>query len=162
MMKFQKTIRIDKDDGVKHINVYSHGQTTLGRMLSNFNLKPGDLPEGNFQSMEGYWYYLALPDIPEKEILKTLTGWNAKSKGMELAKQYDEIFFPEFPEKIGQAITKSIYNNPQLVQEIKNNNLPLKHYYVYGEKKIFPKGLGWYLNTLNKICEEIKNENSQF
>lgn len=40
-------------DGIDHINIYSKGKTTLGRMLSNFACTPFTHPEdGKFASIE--------------------------------------------------------------------------------------------------------------
>jgi hypothetical protein len=48
------------EDGVTHINVYSRGNTELGRLLSNFAHTPFSHPEfGEFASVEGFWYWLS-------------------------------------------------------------------------------------------------------
>ena len=47
-----------KQDGISHVNIYSQGKTELGRMLSNFYHYQVITKDGNFTSVEGYWYWL--------------------------------------------------------------------------------------------------------
>jgi len=53
------TIKVE-EDGVTHINIYSKGRTTLGQMLSNFEDSPFTCEDGNFRSIEDYWYWLSV------------------------------------------------------------------------------------------------------
>lgn len=48
-------------DGIDHINVYSKGKTALGRFLSNFAQVDLETKNGNFSSVEAYWYWLTCP-----------------------------------------------------------------------------------------------------
>lgn len=45
-------------DGIDHINIYSKGRTALGRFLSNFAQAEIETEDGEFASIEGYWYWL--------------------------------------------------------------------------------------------------------
>ena len=53
---------IPTEDGITHINIYSKGQTELGKMLSNFAKFPIQTVDGNFMSVEGYWYFLSIDE----------------------------------------------------------------------------------------------------
>src|SRR5882724_14111 len=80
-----------KNDGIDHINIYSKGATELGRALSNFAHSPVKLKDGNFASLEGYWYWLLSNKDAKAEILRKLYGWEAKKAGRELK-------IPDYPD----------------------------------------------------------------
>lgn len=69
-------------DGVTHINVYSRGETAVGRWLSNFTRCSLETEDGNFESIEGYWYWLTTHDCE----LRELHGFLAKKVGREFLK----------------------------------------------------------------------------
>ena len=78
-------------DGVHHINVYSKGKTEIGRWLSNFSYSPIQTKNGNFESIEGYWYWITTLN----DRLRELHGFPAKKLGKESEKILevsDEIF----------------------------------------------------------------------
>lgn len=64
-------------DGVNHINIYSKGVTSVGRVLSNFYTpsEPYDTAHGTFVSLEGYYHWLRVADyhcVYKGESLDTL------------------------------------------------------------------------------------------
>lgn len=65
------------EDGISHINVYSKGRTGIGRFLSNFTFYPIHTVDGEFHSIEGYWYWLTCRD----DRLRYLHGYEAKKLG---------------------------------------------------------------------------------
>lgn len=71
-------------DGINHINIYIQGKTSIGKILSNFYHYNIITKDGNFNSIEGYWYWLGIEDCKEKEILRNLYGYTAKKTGNEL------------------------------------------------------------------------------
>ncbi len=114
-------------DGIDHINVYSKGETKLGRALSNFAELPFKHPlYGKFASMEGYWYWVKTGKMHEH--FREYSGFYAKKVG----KQYEAIKNPNFELDIRQGIKCKLYQRPNLFRDLLNNNLPLKHYYCYG------------------------------
>lgn len=132
-------------DGIDHINIYSKGKTELGRFLTNFSYSPIITEDGEFNSIEGYWYWLGSKD----ESLRKLYGFKAKQKGREV-KAPDWIETKEFKEKILKAIDFKIQNNPKFLKQLIECELPLKHYYVYGSKVVEPKQGKWILEHLEK------------
>lgn len=143
------------EDGVEHINVYSHGKTELGRFLSNFAHTPINLPEGKFESIEGYWHYLGLPNnCPEKDKLKKLWGAEARKVGRELRKKYGTQHRDDFKEKIRNAIDVKLetYVDDWWYDDLKY--MQLEHYYVTsnGTVKDQRKQFGWFTDM---IQEEI-------
>lgn len=140
-------------DGVDHLNIYSKASTWLGRELSNFSKYKLTLPEGEFESVEGYWFYLSNPD----ERLKSLSGYQAKKLGESLTRT-STLSEEEFRDKIKNAIDYKLFNNPILLQGLKKCKLPLEHYYYYGtidNPKIIDAGYKWILEFL----EEYKDIN---
>ena len=141
-------------DGIDHINVYSRSKTAIGKMLSNFcpcSLKTRD---GEFHSVEAYWYWLGIEDCPEKEILRTLSGNEAKSAGKDLKKIKGRRLDDAFEEKILDAILQKMYQNKELV--LSSKVLPLEHYYVFNSKVVNVKAKHkWMIAGIEKIRQNI-------
>lgn len=114
-------------EGTDHINVYSGSNLPLGRMLSNFHRSPFELEGyGKFESMEGFWFYLATGC--EDTRFKTLWGAEAKAEGKRAAKKYVE----GFDDIIDRAVRAKLDQNPEITNLLKETNLPFEHYYWYG------------------------------
>ena len=139
-----------EEDGITHINVYSKGKTFLGRWLSNFTRCKVETEDGVFQSIEGYWYWLNC-DHPDKEKLRSLSGFEAKKIGRSLrANDWNQS--EEFKIKIKKALKTKIESAPEKIkQELYNLNVPLVHYYVYGDRVIVPEENGWVNDYLNSF-----------
>ena len=147
------------EDGITHLNVYSKGKTALGRFLSNFTLFPQDLPEGRFNSIEGYWYYLQAPDSPQREKLQTLHGFEAKKWGrslISLVKDLQTHHNVNFQTKILMAIKDKILSGP-LLDEFKMSSLPFAHYYVMSGKVITTTNSNFILDFLTKLRKELQS-----
>ncbi len=137
-----------QEDGTTHINVYSRGNTELGRWMSNFSREPIDTEDGPFMSIEGYWYWLGTND----DRLRNLVGYAAKQHGKSLpvVTQYTE---DDFREKIRKAIRAKALRRPDMIQLLRSTTLPLTHYYVFGGK-VVDAGYKWILD----IWEDIRKE----
>lgn len=120
-----------ENDGIDHINVYSKGQTRLGRFLSNFADTPFDHPEyGRFRTVEGFWYWL----MTGLEELRHLPGWECKELG-----------------KRAKIKRTQLEAYPRMKEMLQKNTLPLAHYYVYNGKVIEPKEWTWTALLWNKL-----------
>lgn len=148
--------RIDKDDGVKYINIYSQSKTELGRRLSNFFPCRITLERKTFYSVEAYWYWLACQDHPDRDKLCKLSGWKAKSEGRELLKTVSNTEWDVSKLKIIRAIRKKIINDNQLLNMLKESNLPFTHHYVYCDKIIKVKNCDWMINYIDKFRSKLK------
>lgn len=114
-------------DGVTHINIYSKGQTDLGRALTNFAKIGFNHPQyGKFESLEGYWYWFATGKV--HEVLRDLYGYQAKEAG----KKFERFDVPNFEQEMKFAMYLKIEQNPELKEQLKNSTLPFAHYYFYG------------------------------
>lgn len=139
-------------DGIDHINVYSKGETPLGKALSNFSTYPLSHPlYGNFQSMEAYWYWLKTGK--QHDHLRSLHGFLAKKKGKELEVVTNE----NFEEEVFQGLLCKLTQRPKLLKALIENELPLVHYYCYHGKVVEAKGYD-LCGALNKICDMFKGE----
>ena len=149
-----------EDDGVTHCNIWLHGQTKLGKMLSHFYECPFKHPVfGHFTSMEGFWQYIQVEesesDIIERrelaESLRYLVGMAAKKKGSQLTwRRVDK-----FHEIINAANYYKINQHPELRQLFIESELPFSYYYVHTPKgelaiikprAITPPGYEWLVD----------------
>ena len=142
-----------EDDGKTHINIYTKGNTPLGRFLSNLSLAPFTHPEhGSFACVEGYWYWLGTG--MQHEMLREMLGFEAKAHGKKLEKVPME---PEVFEKcIKEAITAKLRANPEMLNTLIDSTLPLAHYYVY-YGKVVEAGYEWlveYHEHIRQSCQE--------
>lgn len=137
-------------DGITHINVYSQGDTTLGTWLSNFSYSPICIPgDGEFKSIEGYWYWLSSKD----ERLRELIGFEAKKLGRSLEKKY---IIDDFEAKIKLAIDIKIKSNSDMMKELYESTLPFCHYYSYGGKRK-DAGYDWIIEHIEDRRSLLKN-----
>ena len=141
-----------QEDGVTHLNVYSQGQTSLGRFLSNFYNWIIETEDGVFDSIEGYWYWLGC-EHPDRDQLRTVSGAKAKKLGRELRGK-DWQSDDEFKRKICAAISLKIKSHPAKWKELRDNTLPLAHYYVFGGKVVEPSDGAWILEHIQSVAKE--------
>ena len=148
-------------DGINHINMYSNAKTAFGRLLSDFYREKIDTADGQFMSVEAYWYYLGLPNTTDREKLRNTYGAFAKKLGRELRSKAgltEPIFDPEFESKITAAIEQKLKRHKDLFDP-KYRDLPIVHYYIYGNKLFdvtddFP----WLLSFIRQIVAKIYSE----
>lgn len=140
-------------DGIDHINIYSKGQTELGRFLSNFSHSPIMTEDGPFQSVEGYWYWLGL----RHEGLRHLSGFQAKQFGRELRVHTTPFVLSErdFQCKIESACRIKIQGNVRMLSLLTKTALPFMHYYVMSGKAI-DAGYKWILDIWDRIRLDLK------
>jgi hypothetical protein len=146
--KYEVSMLDAREDGITHINVYSKGNTALGRFLSNFAHSPITTEDGPFESIEGYWYWLAT----RNKSLRNLYGFAAKKLGKECPKVI-HLEEAEFKRRIIQAINIKVRNNPAMYQELLACKLPLAHYYVFGGA-VKDAGYKWILDAIDDIRRE--------
>lgn len=146
-----------EEEGITHINAYSKSKTQLGKLLSNFARSGIHTKHGSFESIEGLWYWLLTKD----ESLRTMYGWQAKNIGRKkLDEKSKEDFLEEsFIQSIKEAIDYKISSNSTLRSLLKQNTLPIVHYYSYGDKVIEPQSNKWLWEYYEAKSKELKNEN---
>jgi hypothetical protein len=139
---------LPENDGIDHINVYSKGKTELGRLLSNFAHTPFTIQikdeDFTFQSVEGYWYYLLTKD----KYLCHLHGFKAKQYGKS---KWNDKAEPVTEEQLATAYWQKLREHPKIWRLLRENTLPLAHYYVFSGKVIVPKEFQWTAELWNKI-----------
>ncbi len=158
------------EDGVTHINVYSKGKSELGQLCSNLAYSPFEHPEyGHFDSIEGFWYWLSLGKRFDE--FRTLFGFQCKQLGtsMKAALKQQRIERPvveDFEAQIKKAILLKFEQNQKLSSLLKDIDLPLTHYYVYGSvlegpskyKLVFPTQFNWVIEYIDLIRQYLNGK----
>lgn len=140
---------VEDMDGIHHINIYSKGTTEVGRWLTNFAYCPIQTEHGWFNSVEGYWYWLT--SFNDK--LRTLHGFEAKKLGKE-SEVIMERSVDEFKNKICDAIDLKLKTKANWVA--REVNLPLKHYYDYGGKRVYKEEYNWITEHIEKRVKQLR------
>ncbi len=162
-----------KEDGVDHINIYSKGQTELGRLLSNFANTPFELfIDGWFASIEAYWYWLVLqisctpeqlPSVEETLKLRKLYGFAAKKYGRVLLENclkggaWSLEQEKMFKGCIRNAFCAKLNWNPQIKEMLKQSSLPFTHYYNYNGKIVQANAHQWQVDFWEKTRTSLKD-----
>lgn len=121
---------VPKNEGIDHINIYSKSKLLLGRQLSNFYHSRFALEtDGLFESVEGYWYWLSTGK--KHDILRRLYGHEAKKVG-ESFKDH-KVHVDNFNYFIIKALWAKIEQNIDIANSLQESELPLTHYYYFGE-----------------------------
>lgn len=114
-------------DGITHINVYSGGNTRVGREISNMSTHPIVHPRhGNFNTIEGFWWWLSTG--MKDDYFRTCSGFDARKKGYK----QDKVTHTAFKHEIRYAIALKLKTHPKILKRLTHSTLPLTHYYVYG------------------------------
>lgn len=141
-------------DGINCINIYSKGETALGRSLSNFSDCNINISLGYFRTIEGLIFYLQSFD----ERFRILNGPECKN----LSKQLDrtKVIIPEniFKRFIIEAMYSKINTDPDLKCAIKDSELKFVHYYSYFGNKIYIPEWDWQIQIWEKIRKELKDK----
>lgn len=142
-----------ENDGIDHINIYSKGNTQLGRFLSNFTRIDLNYESMIIKSIEGYWYYL----LTNETSLLDLYGFDAKQHGRNLLKQLninsENIIDEDFKRRILKLTYLKLISNQYYYNLFKNNKLPFTHYYLYGNKMIFNEN--FQIEFLNLLSQKF-------
>ena len=149
-----------KEDGIAHINVYSKGQTELGRMLTNFAKYPIVTEDGKFMSVEGYWYWMSIAETePRREELRKAYGFWAKKLGKEILAETNNgensRWDDDFERKILKAIWYKFRRNANMLKE-EYRHLPFEHYYNFGGKVVDVKDdYPWMIEGISKMRDAL-------
>lgn len=148
------------NDGIDHINVYSGSRTSLGRMLSNFYMEDINTKDGQFKSVEAYWFWLGIStDCPFRDEMRELYGIRAKQRGSYLRDSYPGEDIEDFRDRIIRAIWFKVKKHTDLFLD-EYENLPLKHYYVYKNNKVHDVygKYSWMIEAQEKMKKYIYNQ----
>ncbi len=119
------------NEGKDHLNVYSKSALLVGRQLSNFHFAPfKHTQDGEFSSVEGYWYWLATGG---REEFRLLSGVTAKNEGQRRIKKHGRVEVPDFNARVLEAIRCKLRQHRDILKNLVATTLPLTHYYYYGD-----------------------------
>lgn len=139
-------------DGVDHINISQHGNTELGRALSNEIPISVDHPiYGNFRSVTGFWYYIKSKERDDR--CRELTGRDLK----ELSKTLTLTHVKNFRAIILDAVWNKIKQKEAIAEVMIGTELPYECYYE-DKKSNSRKRLnyaGWFVSGLQDIREAL-------
>ena len=147
-------------EGIDHINMYSRSTLEFGRMLSNFYRFPIATQDGNFMSVEGYWWWLKIESCADKERLRELSGYEAAKFGKELLGPHLRVTVDDFEHRIAKAIWYKMRRHRDLFLP-EYDELPIVHYYVYGDKIIDKtKDFESMMTTVNRLRDALIEDKS--
>lgn len=151
------------NENIDHINVYSKSCTELGKLLTNFAKTPFTYePYGEFQSVEGFWYYYLTGCIHEE--FKHLYGFKAKSLGKTYRDDRidKEGVSADNKEVLLEAIRCKLRQNKYICRMMKESSLPFAHYYWYGDisnPKVYNlEQYQWIIDELERLRDLLKNK----
>lgn len=136
-----------REDGITHINIYSKGNTTLGRALSNWTPCTIKTSIGEFRSIEGLIFYLG--SFNEK--LRTVVGYETKELGEKVDRGIrlpDDIFRRIVVEGMKSKLEALV---PSLRNQFYRDKLPFTHYYRYGNKIIEIPKWQWQVEAWEEL-----------
>src|SRR5258708_5398564 len=120
-------VHIPESEGIDHLNIYSDSRFLLGGWMSNWwhCQPPLLLPEGEFASVEAYWYFISrVCSGKDEAVLKPSYGFMAKAYGRALEKSKD-LDEEEFQAKIKNSIVVKIGARQDVARAIRDSALPL-------------------------------------
>lgn len=145
-------------DGVDYINIYSKGETELGRKTSHFSYGHFVHPElGEFDSMEAFWIFAKAADQedPEVQKLRKLVGYQAKLAARTIKTRHVE----NFHELILSGNWHKFNQNQDLKDLMVNFHpeLPFQHFYIAsnGKTTIRPLGYEWLIKGFEDIRKRL-------
>ncbi|AWY10114.1 hypothetical protein [Vibrio phage VP-1] len=148
-------------EGISHINMYSQSKLEVGRVLSNFYRYEGvavvNGHEVCYNTIEGLWQYLKTGNI-ELLFMEGREAKNAAKKMKVLPPVNRKVDHEQFHDIIFTAMKRKIAGHPYHLQFLKNNPLPIVHYYVClgSNKAIQYKDDCVGLAILNEVIQDIK------
>lgn len=143
---------IPGQDGYTHINIYSKGKTELGRFLTNFALSPITTEDGDFKSIEGYWYWLS----NQEYVMRELYGFNAKKIGKTFPRRF-LLTDQGFQNKIRNACWIKIHSNQGMLNLFRTSDVPFTHYYVFNNGFVKDAGFKWLVAIWEEFRLYIRN-----
>jgi hypothetical protein len=153
MSKHPKTLGFkdtkDKLDGVDYINVYSRGNTNLGRLLSNFARTPFEFLGVRFESVEGFWYTKTTGQTLNKTF-----GAQAKKVGRSFPQLYD----PPSADLLIKVYEAKLCYNPYIIDLLLENKKPFAHYYLMylGHGRVSADKWLWTADLWRELTDFIK------
>ena len=137
-------------DGENHINISSKSKCFLGRFLSHNKRCYLSLPEGVFQSVGGYWYYLTTREKDPR--LFEVNDWETELLATQLTALPKKQQLPaaELQAKIKKALDQKIKWSEYWQEEFTESTLPFLHYHLDADGNVVDESrkYRWLLNHL--------------
>lgn len=156
-LEFKAYRNMDKDDGINHIRIDKHAQTSLGKRLCTNHTRTFFHPDfGSFISIQSAieWFRLKHKDDTIRELTgKQLTHYieNQLTEGKneyETKNVGDDFMY--------SVIFYSLMSKPELLEELSKNKLPFCYYHM-GEDGYSKVRNIHYTNCLTRIIPYLTN-----
>lgn len=148
-----------KNDGVDHINIHSAAATELGRLLDNLASVPFSHPKyGEFKTVEGFYWYLVCGESVED--FRRLNGYEVRRHAKELANDPKHIS-GRCVHEASTATYLKVTQNPHLKKLLRESDLPLTCYVLYGttnSKILNGKAHQNHVTMLQVLRDQLKLE----
>lgn len=140
------------EDGIDHINIWEQAKTDLGRALSHSaRLSFTHSIFGRFDNMESFWQYIR--SVERDDRVRVLHGYKLKTFARKLT--FKRV--PNFHAVIMDANWQKVQQYPDLLDELKESELPFDCYYLNNEGiRIRPAFSHWVIYGFTKIREALK------
>jgi len=133
-----------------HINIHRRSNSFLGRYLHNSTRFQLITPEGVFQSVSGYWYYLTTKEKDAK--LFEVHGWETSLLEANLTKLPKKLCLEKevFQSKIKKALDAKIKWSEYWMEEFTESTLPFLYYHLDADGNVVDESrkYRWLLNHL--------------
>lgn len=149
------------NDGVKFINIYSKGKTSLGRKLTNMQMHEFMFDNIKFNSVEQAWHFYKFAGQPElaKQILAIPNSFDCLKFARANRTEDTTAKALSFGFKLlmEDVIRTRIETDEDLTNMLRNSWLPFEHYYAYsGTVHDQRDKYEWLLQIFEKIRTELQ------
>lgn len=145
-----------KEDGVDHINISMAGKTQLGKALDMMAPIGFTHPKfGHFRSVAGFWYWLTREGHDDQ--FRTRLGPSLKKYG----DSFKYIRVPNFRAMVIEATWLKLQQNPHVMRNLYDSELPFDCYYHYGRENGVPirhNFTNWLVEGFNCIRTALHSQ----
>ena len=141
-------------DGVDHINIWDHAETDLGKILAHGTTVPfSHSVFGRFKTVEAFWHYISSEEHDDR--IRTMRGRTL----YEFSKKMTKMHVPNFCAIIIDANWQKIQKYPDVVEAIRQSELPFDCYYRNKRGTGYPLRApysAWLVEGFEEIRRAIK------
>lgn len=142
-------------DGEDHINIWEHGETELGCILSpNYDLGLNHSIFGRFANMEAFWHYIQSEERDDR--IRSMNGQTLK----KFSKMLTNTRVTNFRAIIMDSHYQRIKAYKVLVKSMKESTLPFDCYYINDKSgiRMRPVYFKWFLRGMEEIRNALKED----
>ena len=141
------------EDGVTHINIWDHGKTEIGKLLSHSSeLSFKHDVFFNFRTMDCFWHYIRSQERDDH--IRDMSPRALK----EFSKKLTPVRVVNFRAIIMDANYQKVMQYPVLVSAMMESTVPFECYYTHlnSDVRIRPPFASWIMRGFEEIRKAIK------